>query len=301
MALHTRPPLGVAPRAPARVTLWAVTALVAATGAYLLHHLAPLGEHQLLTAAVVVGAGTALGGLGGLLAAAHRHALPPEVLLIRPGDLEVRPTGDGDVEAVASLHADGLSLGFFVELGPAFLRAYHRAFSASPEAVSLVAVGRGGQVVGAISGVLRPQAHMRWMLQRRGASLAALALLSLPLHPRAAWRFLRSRLRRYLAGWRRHRSSSAETASPASSRAVLSHVVVAPGARGAGLGQRLVERFVEEGRRSGLRRFTLTTLEGEAGAGRFYETLGWQRAGSRVDADGTRVAVFHLDLPGEAK
>jgi len=213
---------------------------------------------------------------------------------VRPGEIEVRPAGTDDAAACASLHADGLSDGFFVELGPAFLRAYHRAFVSSPEAVTFVAVVRG-QVVGAIMGVLRPQAHMRWMLQRRGVTLAAIALLSMPIHPRATWRFVRSRVGRYIAGWRRHRAGAANSGPTGDGRAVLSHVVVSEGARGAGLGERLVATFLREARRAGAEQFTLTTLEGAAGASAFYERLGWGRAGSRSNADGTSMVVFHMD------
>jgi GNAT superfamily N-acetyltransferase len=266
--------------------------------AYLLHHLSPLSEHQVLASALIVGVGTALGGLSGVLAAARRHSPPPEILLVRPGEIEIRLAGTGDAAACASLHADGLSDGFFVELGPAFLRAYHRAFVSSPEAVTFVAVVRG-RVVGAITGVLRPQAHMRWMLQRRGVALAAIGLISMPVHPRASWRFVRSRMGRYIAGWRRHRAASAKSGPAVDGRAVLSHIVVSEGARGAGLGERLVATFLQYARNAGAERFTLTTLEGAAGASGFYEHLGWEPAGTRVNADGTPVAVFHLDPPGD--
>ena len=281
-----------------RARLWAVSALVAAAGAHLLHHLSPLGDHQVLAAAVVVGAGAAIGGLSGALAAAQRHSPPPAVLLARPGEIEIRSAGAADAEACASLHAAGLSDGFFVELGPAFLRAYHRAFVSSPDAVTFVAVVRG-QVVGAICGVLRPGAHMRWTLRRRGVNLAALALLSLPLHPRATWRFVTSRMGRYVAGWRRHRTRSASSGSAIDGRSVLSHIVVAEGARGAGLGERLVATFLREAQAAGAERFTLTTVDGAAGASGFYERLGWSRAGTRRNADGSEVAVFHLDPVGE--
>ncbi|MBA3306126.1 MAG: GNAT family N-acetyltransferase [Thermoleophilaceae bacterium] len=60
------------------------------------------------------------------------------------------------------------------------------------------------------------------------------------------------------------------------------------GARGAGLGERLVATFLREARRAGAEQFTLTTLEGAAGASAFYERLGWGRAGSRSNADGPR-------------
>lgn len=281
------------------VLFWAVSAVVGAAGAYMLHHLAPLGEHRAIAAVAVIGMGAAVGGLSAVVAAAQRHPLPPQIILATATDIEIRPVGAGDARACASLHANGLS-GFFVELGPAFLRAYHRAFGASPEAVALVAVVRG-RVVGTITGVVRPQAHMRWMLQRRGIALAAIALLSLPVHPRAGWRFIGSRMRRYAAGWRRHRSGHAGNGPPAEDRAVLSHVVVAGGARGAGLGERLVAAFLERARRAGAERFTLTTLDGHAGAGGFYERLGWRRQGARSNADGTSMAVYHLDAPRDGQ
>ena len=302
MALSADAPLRVGPGRGSKVpagrgaVIWAVSAVVAAAVAYLLHHLPPLGEHQALASLIVVGVGAGLGGLCGVFAAAQRYSPPPEVLFAGSAEIEIRPAGTRDAAACASLHADGLSGGFFVELGPAFLRSYHRAFVNSPEALTFVAVVRG-QVVGVITGVLRPQAHMRWILQHRGVSLAAVGLLSLPMHPRASWRFVRSRMGRYIAGWRRHRTASAKSDPAVDDRAILSHVVVAEGARGAGVGERLVATFLQHARRAGAERFALTTLDGAVGAGGFYDRLGWERAGARSDADGTTVAVFHLDPP----
>lgn len=275
---------------------WAIVALTAALGAYLLHHLPPLGDHELLAALLVVGAGASLGALGGLFAVARQHSPPPEVLLARPSEVDIRTTRTADLSACASLHADGLPGGFFVALGPAFLRAYHRTFVLSPHAVTFVAVVRG-QPVGLLTGLLRPQAHMRWALQRGGVHLAMTAGLALVTRPRSTWRFAATRLRRYTAAWRRHRGAeSTPPTPPTTSPAVLSHVVVSKGARGAGLGERLVEVFVGEVGRAGVERVTLTTSEGSGGAAGFYLRLGWREAGSRTTADATRVSVFDLDI-----
>lgn len=289
-ATYDRPPgsLDAALR-PAVLTLG--VALVAASFGYGLHHLPGLGPHRpLLILTGVLVAATAV-ALPVLVAAARRHPVPPAVALPVDRRVTVRSyAGGADAHLGAALQAAELEHGFFVDLGPQFLRAYQRTYADSPHAVALVAEV-GGHRVGVLVGVLRPARHARWVLKRRGPRLAAIGGLALLMRPRLALRFMRTRAARYARGWRRRRGEAEATAEEAT-YAVLSHVAVVPGARGSGAGSALVVAFEREVAAAGVPEMRLVTRPGRDGAGAFYERLGWQAAETRTTADASTMQAF---------
>ena len=275
-------------------------ALVAAALGYMLHHVPFLEDHAVVSAAIsLLAAGIAAVALGAIAVPARRRVLP--VVVSAPGrESPVRPLERSDIDFCVALHREALGHGFFVELGDRFMRAYYRASLASPHAAAIKAEV-DEQAVGFLVGAVRARAPRGGMLRHRGALLAVLGVAGLIRHPRAAFRFARTRLGRYARTWRERRfddpeQPSAVTADPA----VLTHVAVVPGARRSGAGRRLVETFVDEARGAGAGRALLTTLANEAGAGRFYERLGWRRSATHVTADGHRVEEWILDLDGAA-
>lgn len=208
-----------------------------------------------------------------------------------------------DLPMVAALHAEGLPHGFFARLGGRFLATYHRGYLDSPHGVMRVA-RRDGRVVGVVVGSTASRAHSRWVVRHLGLTLALWGLLGLLQRPRELWTFLHTRLGRYGRGiWRRLRSRPAPTPTPASGGqgarprdvAVLQHVVVAPRARGAGLGTALVTAFVDVLRARGVRQVRLVT-RADDGAGGLYERLGWRRVRERHAPDGSRLVEYALDL-----
>lgn len=217
------------------------------------------------------------------------------------GAVTVRVLEEADVAFAARLHAQALPHGFFVLLGPGFLRAYYRGFSASPHAVALVAE-RDSEPIGVLVGTLDSAAHHRHVVRRHGRRLAVIGAAGLALHPRAAQRFIRTRALRYVRSiaraWRPGPAGSAG-AQPGTRRrgplGVLSHVAVATGARGTGAGTALVESFVAAARQAGTARVELVTGTGSEGAGSFYERLGWHRVGEHA-RDGVEYTKFSLDL-----
>jgi ribosomal protein S18 acetylase RimI-like enzyme len=211
----------------------------------------------------------------------------------------VRPAREADLHQTAVLHEQFLPGGFFARLGRRFLRRYHQAFAASPQADVLV-VRDGGSPAGMLVGTYDNAAHYRWVTRRRGRLLALVGLLSLLVRPRLAWEFLRTRVRRYaraaLRYLRRRVASTADGAEGASDQvAVLTHVAVSPQARGAGVGGALVEAFVERAQHAGAREVRLITPSQGPGPS-FYRSLGWHRLGGRRAADGTVVDEFVLPL-----
>lgn len=280
--------------------LWETLAIavVAAAVAYALHHVPPLSDHLAASIALVLlGAASAALVVAGVGAQRRAYALPT-VLVPPPGGVETRALGPEDLEFCAALHAHALEHGFFVELGPRFLRSYHAAFLDSPYALA-VAATVGGKPVGFLVGTVNARSHARWLVGRRGVVLGLQAAAGMALHPAAAFRFLRTRLRRYAGTWRRHRGVEAPSHAHAGGNvAVLSHVAVLPGARGLGAGALLVRTFQAEARRRGAERAFLTTLEGADGAGRFYARLGWRRSAESRSPDGRRMEEWTRSLGG---
>ena len=197
----------------------------------------------------------------------------------------------------ASLHLAALPHGFFAELGARFLRSYHATYVDSPHAVALAAV-RAGRLLGFVVGPTHPPAHRAWVLRRRGRRLAAAGAAALLLRPRVALRFARTRVGRYVAGWRRGRAQvDAATAQPAGVPAVLSHIAVHEEARGTGVGRELAAAFVREAGRAGADRVVLATLDDARGAADFYAKEGWEDEGVRTGPDDVRMRFFAHPTP----
>lgn len=202
-----------------------------------------------------------------------------------------------DVVATSEIHARELPHGYFPQLGPRFLAAYHRSFVESPHAVAMVAT-LDGKVAGFIVGTTRTAAHYRHVIRRHGLRLAVHAIAGLLRNPAAVAHLLRSRLRRYVRAVARYApgrgaSRTGTTRRPdRGSVAVLTHVAVLPAARGHGLGAELVRAFVDELRAADVGEVRLVTIVGEEGAAGFYDRLGWQRIRRRWGAGGHRVVEF---------
>lgn len=293
----------VSPRAPTR-SIFALALPAALIGVaagslgYLAHHAPPLQGHTLEVIAMVALLAALLGaGLALALATRHAPALPEVVIAESSGAVDVRRATPADIEFASTLHARTLEHGFFVALGPRFLRSYHATFVESPHAVSLVATV-GGHRVGALAGILRPPAHRSWTIRRHGIRLVAGGLLALASRPRPALRFVTTRLSRYARAWHaRPPGKELEAAGSTDTPAVLSHVAVLPGARKSGVGGRLVSAFADAAVDAGADQATLVTLEDEDGAGAFYAGLGWTPGQARPTPDGRRLREWTIPLP----
>lgn len=212
--------------------------------------------------------------------------------------VQVRAMTGADLRFVALLHRRCLPHGLFPALGPRFLRAYLHTYAASPFGLAYVAL-LDGAPVGYLVGTLDEGAHVGVVLRRHGLRLGVLGLVALVVRPRLAWRFVRTRARRYLAaGTRLIRSRTEPSASQGSAGrvAVLSHVAVSAAARGTGVGGALVERFTQDARSSGATAARLLTKADAGGASGFYERLGWCASGVVTDRDGIAWTRFRLEL-----
>lgn len=278
--------------------LAALVAIAAAAMGYLAHHASPLGGHAVQTAALVVVVAAFVAVSLGAAVAARRPLSLPDVVVASPGSASLRAAQREDLDFCTALHASTLDLGFFVALGPRFLRSYNALFVDSPHAVALVAT-LGGHPVGALMGVLDTRAHRRWTVRQRGLRLVLGGVTALVTRPRPALRFVRTRAGRYVRSWLRHRHGDGDAEPDRGDDrgvAVVSHVAVLPGARGSGSGGGLVREFVKAAGRSGASRVTLVTLEGEGGASGFYAKLGWDAGTSHLSPEGDSLREWSLPM-----
>ena len=202
----------------------------------------------------------------------------------------VRPLRHRDQGFAAALHEAALPHGFFGRLGTGFLSAYHESFLASPHAVAYVAETRDGRV-GFLVGTFGP--HNAWVVRNRWMKLAIRGALALLSRPSELVFFLRTRTLSYVQRLLKARAGGTatrphRTAPPA----VLTHVAVAPAARGLGVGEALVEAFLDAARKTGATEACLVTLAGPDGAGRFYQRLGWDLHEVRQDRDGRPIEHY---------
>ena len=207
--------------------------------------------------------------------------------------------GVEDVPDTVKLHQQLLPHGFFVELGPSFLQAYHHLFMDGPQAYTEV-VRVGDSLAGALVGTLNHEGHAQWTT-RRVPRLAWIAAVAMARHPALFRRFVRSRLRRYcrilvrrLRGLVRisHDHASRGNSGSTEQVAVLSHVFVDPAWQGDGLGRALVDNFITAARAAGADRAELVTLHGDEGAGDFYAAHGWRPRGGLHLVDGRAFQTY---------
>lgn len=277
-----------------------VLTFLAAALIFTLHHLPPLSDHAIVAStavfAIVALVATLLGAL-----VARAGTESPIVVIGAPGKPQVREALEDDLDFSAGLHIESLAHGFFTSLGPGFMRAYHRTFLDSPYATALIATTQRHRV-GFLVGVLQPEGHAHWVIRHRGPGLALRGAAALAIRPRLAFGFVRSRLGRYAATWRRHskqEKTDAQKVEAGSTPAVLSHMAVVPGARGSGIGLELVHGFEANAGEAGATSAILTTLPGTAGAGPFYASAGWGCRGDRVGFDKQPTEEWGRALEGE--
>lgn len=205
--------------------------------------------------------------------------------------LQLQDLDAGHLRFAADLHATALPPGLTTALGSRWLQAYYRSFADSPYGIALLAT-LDGQPVGVLAGTTDTAAHRAWTRRASRRRLVSLGLLAVVRRPLLAALLLRRGGQR-LAGRLRRRPSQEPTPTKT---AVLAYLAVAPPARGLGVGAALVEGFVREAALAGAREAMLVTLAGDAGAGRFYERLGWRYVTNHRNAEGHLVGRYMLTL-----
>jgi ribosomal protein S18 acetylase RimI-like enzyme len=205
--------------------------------------------------------------------------------------VRIEPADEDDLELTSALHVAELPHGLFPRLGTTFVRHWHRAHAESSHGVLLV-VRQGGKVVGFVLGTTDHHANVAWMIARYRRKLLISAVAALATRPAVTAHFVRTRAMRYARRLlRRPARSQTADREPV---AVLEALVVAPAARRQAIGRSLVEAYVDVVAAVGTERADLVTKAGGAGAGAFYERLGWDQVGAHTDRDGDRVLTYRI-------
>ena len=213
-------------------------------------------------AATVVGVSRALLGAAGRLS--FEGSQPARIRRARPSD----------ATSMARLHRESLPTGFLPTLGDAFLRRLYRAMTRDRYAVAFVADDRGA-VVGFAAAVPSVSAFYRAFARREG--LGALVA--------AAPRLVRPSVLRRAIETARHPSNMHGLPD-----AELLSIAVDTSRRSNGVGRELTDAVARGLGERDVREFKVVVGADNRDANRFYERLGFRRAG--------RTAV-HRDVASE--
>lgn len=211
----------------------------------------------------------------------------------------VRDATDQDLRLMASDLIRYLPDGLFPRLGKRFVKRWMGTFLIQQHGVALVAVTNDAaqQQVGFLIGSTHQIRHVADVLTNHKWSLLSSGTAALSIRPRVLLHFLRTRARPYLrriAGRTARPNATTTKTEPAT--AVITSLVVLPTVRGGGVGSLLVDEFLAQAQRKGSFRAELVTTAGAAGAGVFYEKIGWVCAEERYSKDGTRNQTYRHSL-----
>lgn len=220
---------------------------------------------------------------------------------------DCRPLRRSDVHATARLHRQHLGQGLFLNLGPKFVRRWHRTFIDNPYGCAHVVTDPDGELLGFILAATDQRRYVGATLGSDKWSLMALGALGLAVRPRLAAHFVRTRGRPYarrLLGLGRRQRAAAPGGTPADDAsqapvAVVHAIVTSEQARGRGVGRRLLAQFETCAAEAGVTRLELVT-DADGDAPEFYRRLGWVQTEERLNRDGRRVLLFTKTLSDDA-
>jgi len=175
----------------------------------------------------------------------------------------VRLGTEADAAAAAALHAGSISEGFLAALGPAFLSRLYRRVTHSPDAFLLVADG-GGTTAGFIAGALDLRALYRRFLIHDGVAATLTSLPTLLRSWRHAWETLR------------HGTGGADGPATDKANAELLSIAVDPAWRGRHIGTQLVDGFLTELDRRGVKQAQVVVGADNAPAIALYRDRGFE-------------------------
>jgi ribosomal protein S18 acetylase RimI-like enzyme len=210
----------------------------------------------------------------------------------------IRPLSANDARVSARLHREVLGAEFLTRAGVGFLRLYHLAWCESPAGLALAAVDAGGDVIGVLLGALQPAAHYRFMARRHGIGMAARLLGRAATHPLFARELLATRAARYARGAVRlasRRPGAPRGPERGMKEAEITHLMVAPAARMAGVARGLVQEALRVAQAAGLDQVVLVTPPELAASG-FYVHLGWQPYGEVTSRSGEHFVRYRWPL-----
>lgn len=188
-----------------------------------------------------------------------------------------------DIDKVVKIHLSSFS-GFFLSfLGPRFLTSLYAYFLSSPGGVGYVAVDNS-QVVGFVCGSMKPLGFYRRFFLKKWREIIFSILLSIIRNPSIAPRLL----------WRLVTPPQAST-EPGT--ATLMSIAVLPEYQNKGIGKALIQEFLNEMKKCGMRHVNLTTdRDNNDAVNSFYQRMGFQLVRSFVTPEGRWMNEYIIEL-----
>lgn len=189
------------------------------------------------------------------------------------------PLRRDDVRDAARLHRVAFPGFFLSQLGEGFLREFYGAFLDSG-AVTVVARGDDGALLGVVVGHVAPDGFFRRLLVRRWYAFALHSLRLVIRHPRVVPRLFRA------VTYRGHVPQQP-------TGALLSSICTSERARGTGVGRELIDRWTTElVLRGGVAAFLTTDATGNDAVNAFYVRSGWRLTGTFTTPEGRSMNTY---------
>jgi len=189
-----------------------------------------------------------------------------------------------DVRAVVVVHLRAFPGFFFAFLGPAFLRVLYECILDSPLGI-FYGCEDNGRLLGFVAGTDQPAAFYRCIIRRRWLRFCIAVIVPILKKPAIIPHLLRA-------------LSMPQQADPGEGCGTLISIAVLPETQGKGVGQKLVDAFLVEAARRGLKQVNLTTDKQDNNAtNRFYQRYGFHLHRSYITPEGREINEYRIDLP----
>jgi len=191
---------------------------------------------------------------------------------------------------VVDVHMRGFPNFFLTFLGPVFVREVYRSFLTDPAGSGFVAEDTGtGKVLGVVVGALTPAGYFKRLLKRRWWMFCLASTSAILKRPTVVRRLFRALF---------YRGDS----PPGPQRSLLVSIVVAPEARGSGVGRALMEAWLADVRQQGSPGcFLATDAHDNETVNRFYQKAGWKLESTYQTPEGRAMNRYVSDFPSRAR
>lgn len=188
------------------------------------------------------------------------------------------------IDAIVEIHLRAFPNFFLSFLGPGFLGEFYTSFFLDPQGMGYTAYAPDGKILGVIVGPLVPHGYFKRLLKKRWWAFCIDSISAVLKRPSCVPRLFR-------AVFYRGEAPSGPT------RALLCSVAVDPDVQRAGVGKKLVMRWVEEVRRRGAAGCYLTTdADDNDEVNAFYQGLNWRIDSVYATPEGRRMNRYVYDF-----
>jgi len=189
-----------------------------------------------------------------------------------------------DVAAVVRVHLESFPSFFLSFLGPRFLRLYYSGVCSAYEGIAFVYLNADGQTGGFVAGTVNPRRFYSRLLKKQWLRFTLASAAAIFRKPQTIRRIA-------MAFFHPSENPNGENV------AGLYSIGVLPELHGSGVGKKLVLRFLEEAKRRGCVRVSLTTdRENNDRVNRFYQTLGFAIGRQYETPEGRKMNEYWIDV-----